>query len=49
MGMGHAVYKTMDPRAKILKEMAAAAGQKAGPGTMVPALQRNRKGGLAGI
>jgi citrate synthase len=23
MGMGHAVYKTMDPRAKILKEMAA--------------------------
>ncbi|EFK05358.1 putative citrate synthase 2 [delta proteobacterium NaphS2] len=30
MGMGHAVYKTMDPRAKFLKSMAARLGQKAG-------------------
>jgi citrate synthase len=30
MGMGHAVYKTMDPRAKYLKDMAARLGKKAG-------------------
>jgi citrate synthase len=30
MGMGHAVYKTMDPRAKYLKEMAARLGKKLG-------------------
>jgi len=30
MGMGHAVYKTMDPRAKFLKTMAARLGQKTG-------------------
>jgi len=30
MGMGHAVYKTMDPRAKFLKEMASRLGKKAG-------------------
>ena len=30
MGMGHAVYKTMDPRAKFLKEMAARLGKKTG-------------------
>ncbi|MFH1491092.1 MAG: citrate/2-methylcitrate synthase, partial [Pseudomonadota bacterium] len=28
MGMGHAVYKTMDPRAKYLKDMAARLGKK---------------------
>lgn len=28
MGMGHAVYKTMDPRAKFLKSMAARLGKK---------------------
>jgi citrate synthase len=28
MGMGHAVYKTMDPRAKFLKNMAARLGEK---------------------
>jgi citrate synthase len=28
MGMGHAVYKTMDPRAKFLKEMGARLGKK---------------------
>ncbi len=30
MGMGHAVYKTMDPRAKYLKDMAARLGKKTG-------------------
>ena len=30
MGMGHAVYKTMDPRAKFLKKMAQRLGQKTG-------------------
>jgi len=30
MGMGHAVYKTMDPRAKYLKEMATRLGSKTG-------------------
>ena len=30
MGMGHAVYKTMDPRAKYLKGMAARLGEKTG-------------------
>ena len=30
MGMGHAVYKTMDPRAKYLKNMAASLGKKTG-------------------
>jgi citrate synthase len=30
MGMGHAVYKTMDPRAKFLKEMGARLGKKTG-------------------
>jgi len=30
MGMGHAVYKTMDPRARILKEMAYRIGEKTG-------------------
>lgn len=30
MGMGHAVYKTMDPRARYLKEMADRLGKKTG-------------------
>jgi citrate synthase len=30
MGMGHAVYKTMDPRAKYLKAMASSLGEKTG-------------------
>ncbi len=30
MGMGHAVYKTMDPRAKYLKDMASRLGKKTG-------------------
>ena len=30
MGMGHAVYKTMDPRAKYLKEMATRLAEKTG-------------------
>ena len=30
MGMGHAVYKTMDPRARFLKDMGARLGKKTG-------------------
>ena len=30
MGLGHAIYKTMDPRAKYLKDMAARLGKKTG-------------------
>jgi citrate synthase len=30
MGMGHAVYKTIDPRSKILKEMSKRLGKKTG-------------------
>lgn len=30
MGMGHAVYRTMDPRAKFLKDMAQRLGEKTG-------------------
>jgi len=30
MGMGHAVYKTMDPRARFLKDMARRLGEKTG-------------------
>ena len=30
MGMGHAVYKTMDPRARFLKDMGAMLGEKTG-------------------
>jgi citrate synthase len=30
MGMGHAVYKTMDPRARYLKDMASRLGEKTG-------------------
>jgi len=30
MGMGHAVYKTMDPRARFLKDMAQRLGEKTG-------------------
>jgi len=30
MGMGHAVYKTMDPRARFLKDMASRLGRKTG-------------------
>jgi len=32
MGMGHAVYKTMDPRARFLKDMAFRIGKKTGQG-----------------
>jgi citrate synthase len=30
MGMGHAIYKTMDPRARFLREMASRTGKKTG-------------------
>lgn len=35
MGMGHAVYKTMDPRAKFLKEMAVQLGKETGQEKLV--------------
>lgn len=35
MGMGHAVYKTMDPRAKFLKEMALSLGKETGQEKLV--------------
>ena len=35
MGMGHAVYKTMDPRAKFLKEMALSLGKETGQEELV--------------
>jgi citrate synthase len=35
MGMGHAVYKTMDPRAKFLKEMALNLGKETGQEKLV--------------
>lgn len=35
MGMGHAVYKTMDPRAKFLKEMALALSKETGQEKLV--------------
>jgi 2-methylcitrate synthase len=35
MGMGHAVYKTMDPRAKFLKEMALNLGKETGQEELV--------------
>ena len=35
MGLGHAVYKTMDPRAKFLKEMALALGKELGQERLV--------------
>lgn len=35
MGMGHAVYKTMDPRAKFLKEMALTLGKETGQEKLV--------------
>lgn len=40
MGMGHAVYKTIDPRAVILKETSARLGKKAGNETWYNLLSR---------
>ncbi|UCG81037.1 MAG: citrate (Si)-synthase [Desulfobacterales bacterium] len=39
MGMGHAVYKTMDPRARFLKEMGFRLGEKTGQTTWHDLLQ----------
>lgn len=40
MGMGHAVYKTIDPRAKILKEMSGRLGARTGRGNWYRYLTR---------
>ncbi|MEN8258927.1 MAG: citrate/2-methylcitrate synthase [Thermodesulfobacteriota bacterium] len=43
MGMGHAVYKTMDPRAPILMEMALEFGGKSGEGFWVEIAEKVRE------
>lgn len=46
MGMGHAVYKTMDPRAKYLKAMGARLGKKTGQERMHGLSTRIEEAGL---
>jgi citrate synthase len=46
MGMGHAVYKTMDPRARFLKDMAARLGKKTGQGRWHELSMQIEKAGL---
>jgi len=46
MGMGHAVYKTMDPRAKYLKDMGARLGKKTGKERMHELSTQIEKAGL---
>ncbi len=46
MGMGHAVYKTMDPRAKYLKDMGARLGKKTGQERMHELSTQIEKSGL---
>jgi len=47
MGMGHAVYKTMDPRAKILKEMATGLGKETGQEKLVDLSMQIEQAALA--
>ncbi len=47
MGMGHAVYKTMDPRAKFLKEMAVQLGKETGQEKLVDLTIRIERAALA--
>jgi 2-methylcitrate synthase/citrate synthase II len=47
MGMGHAVYKTMDPRAKFLKEMALSLGRETGQEKLVDLSMQIEKAALA--
>ena len=46
MGMGHAVYKTFDPRSKILKEMSLRLGKKTGHENWYRLLTRIEEEGL---
>ena len=43
MGMGHAVYKTTDPRAQFLKEMCFRLGQEAWSGALVQSVRADRE------
>lgn len=47
MGMGHAVYKTMDPRAKFLKEMALSLGKETGQEKLVDLSMQVEQAALA--
>ena len=47
MGMGHAVYKTMDPRARFLKEMAITLGKETGQEELVERSLQIEKAALA--
>lgn len=47
MGMGHAVYKTMDPRAKFLKEMATGLGKETGQEKLVDLSMQIEQAALA--
>ncbi len=47
MGMGHAVYKTMDPRARFLKEMALKLGRETGREELVDLTVRIEQTALA--
>ncbi len=47
MGMGHAVYKTMDPRAKFLKEMALSLGKETGQEKLVDLSMQIEQAALA--
>ena len=47
MGMGHAVYKTMDPRAKFLKEMAMGLGKETGQEKLVDLSMQIEQAALA--
>jgi citrate synthase len=46
MGMGHAVYKTMDPRARFLKDMGSRLGKKTGQERMHELSTQIEKAGL---
>ena len=43
MGMGHAVYKTLDPRAPILKQLALELGAKTGEKFWIDIAERVRE------
>ncbi|GAB4284198.1 MAG: citrate synthase [Deferrisomatales bacterium] len=49
MGMGHAVYKTMDPRAAILKELALELGRRTGEAFWIEVAERVREATQAEI
>jgi citrate synthase len=48
-GMGHAVYKTMDPRARILKELAAEVAERVGEGWIADIQEKVRTVAAEGL